>query len=55
MIERSWAGALARERIVGWNAHDLDRVLVHYADSFEMTSPLIVERVSTACSPFPQG
>jgi hypothetical protein len=28
-----------------WNAHDLERVLAHYADDFEMTSPLIVERM----------
>lgn len=28
-----------------WNAHDLERILSHYADDFEMTSPLIVERM----------
>jgi ketosteroid isomerase-like protein len=27
----SWASA--------WNAHDLDRVLEHYEDDFEMASP----------------
>jgi ketosteroid isomerase-like protein len=43
MIERARAEAFAREWIADWNAHDLDRVLAHYADDFEMTSPLIVE------------
>ena len=26
-----------------WNAHDLDRILSHYADDFEMTSPVIIQ------------
>ena len=30
--------ALGREWIAAWNAHDLDRVLAHYADDFEMSS-----------------
>jgi ketosteroid isomerase-like protein len=25
-----------------WNSHDLDRILSHYADDFQMTSPFIV-------------
>jgi ketosteroid isomerase-like protein len=45
MIERAWAEAFARDWIAGWNAHDLDRILAHYADDFEMTSPLIVQRI----------
>ena len=45
MIERAWAEAFAREWIADWNAHDLERILAHYADDFEMTSPLIVERM----------
>jgi hypothetical protein len=28
--------------------HDLDRILSHYTDDFEMTSPLIVERMGVA-------
>lgn len=27
--------------IEAWNAHDLDEVLSHYEDDFEMTSPII--------------
>jgi ketosteroid isomerase-like protein len=45
MIERSWAEDFARDWIESWNAHDLDRILAHYADDFEMTSPLIVQRL----------
>ena len=48
MIERGWAEEFAREWIEGWNAHDLERVLAHYADDFEMTSPLIVQRLGIA-------
>ena len=44
MIDRSWAEELARDWIEGWNARDLERILAHYADGFEMTSPLIVQR-----------
>lgn len=32
----------AAEWIDAWNAHDLDRVLGHYAEHFEMSSPFIV-------------
>jgi len=38
MIERTWAESFAREWIAGWNAHDVDHILEHYADDFEMTS-----------------
>jgi ketosteroid isomerase-like protein len=46
MMERAWAETFAREWIAHWNAHDLNRILAHYADEFEMTSPLIVERMA---------
>ncbi len=32
----------AEEWAAAWNAHDIERVLGHYADDFETTSPLIV-------------
>jgi len=35
------ARRFAREWTDAWNAHDLDRVLAHYADDFEMSSPFI--------------
>jgi ketosteroid isomerase-like protein len=48
MIERAWAEEFARDWVESWNSHDLERVLAHYADDFEMTSPLIVERFDIA-------
>jgi len=41
-MERSFADRFAADWISAWNAHDLERVLSHYADDFEMSSPLIV-------------
>jgi hypothetical protein len=35
----------AREWIAAWNAHDLAYILSHYADDFEMSSPVIVQLV----------
>jgi hypothetical protein len=45
MIEAEWARKFADEWIAAWNAHDLDRILSHYTDDFQMTSPLIVQRM----------
>jgi hypothetical protein len=39
-----WARAFAHEWIEAWNSHDLERILAHYTDDFEMRSPLIQER-----------
>lgn len=44
MIDHEFALAFARDWIEAWNAHDLERILAHYCDDFEMSSPLIVER-----------
>jgi SnoaL-like domain len=44
LIEQSWANAFAEEWIAAWNSHDLERILSHYVDDFEMSSPLIIER-----------
>ncbi|MXO62498.1 nuclear transport factor 2 family protein [Altererythrobacter oceanensis] len=38
------AEAFAREWIAAWNSGDLERILSHYDDDFEMRSPLIAER-----------
>ncbi len=45
MIDPTWAQHFAEDWIASWNAHDLDRILAHYTDDFEMSSPLIVERM----------
>jgi len=39
------AAAFAHEWIDAWNAGDLERILSHYADDFEMSSPVIRERM----------
>jgi hypothetical protein len=41
IMTRDEALAFAREWVAAWNAHDLARILSHYADDFEMTSPFI--------------
>lgn len=33
--------AFANEWIDSWNSHDLDRILSHYAEDFEITTPMI--------------
>ena len=43
MVTREQAEALADEWIAAWNAHDLPRVLSHYAEDFEMQSPKIAD------------
>ena len=42
MISLAQAQTFAQEWVDAWNSHDLDRILCHYADDFEMTSPFIV-------------
>ena len=43
MIDRGFAEEFARDWIESWNSHDLDRILSHYSDQFEMSSPVIVQ------------
>jgi ketosteroid isomerase-like protein len=43
MIDKKFAEHFAREWIDAWNSHDLDRILPHYADQFEMSSPMIIQ------------
>lgn len=45
MIDPNWAKAFAHDWIDSWNSRDMDRILSHYADEFEMSSPLIGERL----------
>ena len=32
--------------IRAWNSHNLERVLSHYSDDFELTSPIVKERLN---------
>jgi len=42
-MDSNFAQYFAQDWINSWNAHDLDRILSHYDDDFEMTSPAIVQ------------
>lgn len=42
MISIHQAEKFAQAWVDSWNSHDLDRIMSHYADDFEMTSPFIV-------------
>lgn len=42
-MNTAFAQHFAAEWITAWNDHDLERVLLHYADDFEMSSPFIVQ------------
>ena len=42
-MDNAYAEKFATEWIEAWNSHDLERVLAHYADDFEMNSPYIVQ------------
>ncbi len=35
------AQAFAEEWVAAWNAHDLERILAHYSDDFEIITPMI--------------
>ena len=40
-MERGFAQRFAADWIAAWNSHDLERILTHYEDDFEMSSPII--------------
>jgi len=45
MIDKVFSEHFARQWIDSWNSHDLGRILSHYSDDFEMSSPLIINIV----------
>lgn len=42
MIDSPLANEFANHWIEAWNSHDLDAILSHYTDDFEMSSPVII-------------
>jgi ketosteroid isomerase-like protein len=44
-MDKAFAEQFAADWIDSWNSHDLERVLSHYADDFEMSSPVIRQLV----------
>jgi hypothetical protein len=43
MIDKGFADHFAADWIDSWNSQDLVRVLSHYTDDFEMSSPVIIK------------
>lgn len=41
MLTSQFAEQFAADWIDSWNSHNLDRILAHYTDDFEMSSPII--------------
>ena len=48
MMQKGFAERFAKEWVAAWNSHDLERVLEHYEDDFEMSSPIIVTMMGEA-------
>jgi predicted ester cyclase len=46
-IAEDEARNLANEWIAAWNTHDLDRILTHYDDAVELTSPVAAQLLGT--------
>jgi ketosteroid isomerase-like protein len=44
-MEKGFAERFAKEWVAAWNSHDLERILAHYEDDFEMSSPIITTLV----------
>ncbi|MEN9888370.1 MAG: hypothetical protein RL559_407 [Pseudomonadota bacterium] len=42
-MDKKFAEDFAAQWLVAWNAHDLRRILGHYAEDFEMHSPVITQ------------
>lgn len=44
-MKSDYANKFAAEWIAAWNAHDLEQILSHYDENFEMSSPVIKQLV----------
>ncbi|ADE13373.1 conserved hypothetical protein [Nitrosococcus halophilus Nc 4] len=47
-MDKQFSEAFADEWIGAWNAHDLERILSHYEDDFEVFSPAIAKLTGEA-------
>ncbi len=45
-IDEAWN--LANDWVAAWNTHDLDRIMTHYDDGVELTSPVAARLLGTA-------
>ena len=44
-MDREFAESFAKHWVSSWNSHDLQAILSHYTEDFEMASPIIRERL----------
>ena len=42
-MDKAFVEHFTTDWIDSWNAHDLDRILSHYSDQFEMSSPVVIQ------------
>ena len=47
-MNKEQAQKFASEWIDAWNSHNIDRILAHYDDNFEMSSPAIIKLTGEA-------
>src|SRR5437660_354560 len=47
-MKREEAWRFAEDWIAAWNAHDLERIMTHYAEGIELTSPVAAQLLGTA-------
>lgn len=48
VTETSTPEAFAAEWIAAWNAHDIERILTHYAEDVVLVSPIVASRLGIA-------
>jgi ketosteroid isomerase-like protein len=48
MLDKDFAEKFAAEWVAAWNSHELEAVLSHYTDDFEMSSPVIIQVMGEA-------
>jgi predicted ester cyclase len=46
-VTKDEAWNLANDWVAAWNAHDLDRIMAHYEDAVELTSPVAAKLLGT--------
>ncbi|MCH8543724.1 MAG: nuclear transport factor 2 family protein [Alcanivorax sp.] len=47
-MNQEQANEFAAEWVAAWNAHDIERILAHYSEDFEMNSLVIARRTGIA-------
>jgi len=47
-VTKELAWGLAEDWVAAWNAHDLDRIVSHYEDEVELTSPVAARLLGVA-------